>query len=251
MHFEHKHDSCDGPDSPCHEDIEPWCRRPRGTPNYSLRLLGEPLHRFSRLPSQASARSPRDDLAGCPGTLQDLPAPGALRTRCGIEFCGSSGRVRRFRCVSHQLPHGLIPTLPPLRRISRDTTDTDPPIRSAVRRSEHPSYHPLSDSRPVLYRQHTPHQQPPPRQALLLRPYDTAPRSRGEYAPTTALAAMAGGSSPLSRGILLRGRTPGRRRRIIPALAGNTFFAAAIPSAWRDHPRSRGEYPRKSDLIWH
>ena len=35
-------------------------------------------------------------------------------------------------------------------------------IRSAVRRSEHPSYHPLSDSRPILYRQHTPHQQPLP-----------------------------------------------------------------------------------------
>ena len=77
MRFEHKHDSC-GRARSCLPvgGIEPWCRRPRGTPTTPFRLLGEPLHRFSRLPSQASARSPRDDLAGCPGTLQIRQHPG-------------------------------------------------------------------------------------------------------------------------------------------------------------------------------
>ena len=52
----------------------------------------------------------------------------------------------------------------------------------------------------------------------------------------------ADGSSPLSRGIQSPNRQPQYRRRIIPALAGNTFRGAADWDRCTDHPRSRGEY---------
>ena len=124
--------------------IEPWCRRPHGTPTTPFRLLGEPLHRFSRPPSQASARSPRDDLAGvswnasgptCTRNFEDPMRHRILRT---------FGQVRRFRCV-HISCHRLIPTLPTvtayLPRYHRHrSTRSDP----AVRRSEHPSFNPLA-----------------------------------------------------------------------------------------------------------
>ena len=48
------------------------------------------------------------------------------------------------------------------------------------------------------------------------------PRSRGEYSRTIASDLPAPGSSPLSRGIRLRGRPVDRCPGIIPALAGNT-----------------------------
>ena len=83
---------------------------------------------------------------GCPGnTPRTCPAPGTLRTRCGIESCGSSPRVRRFRCVSHRLPHGLIPALPAV-TVYPPETPLKPihTIRSAIRRSEHPSFNPFA-----------------------------------------------------------------------------------------------------------
>ena len=49
------------------------------------------------------------------------------------------------------------------------------------------------------------------------------PRSRGEYASIGRYSNATRGSSPLSRGIRPPSRSPARRRRIIPALAGNTF----------------------------
>ena len=50
------------------------------------------------------------------------------------------------------------------------------------------------------------------------------------------------GSSPLSRGIHRHEGALHRRRRIIPALAGNTSARHCNnPNMW-DHPRSRGEY---------
>ena len=91
------------------------------------------------------------------------------------------------------------------------------------------------------------------------------PRSRGEYQLDDAQLFVLGGSSPLSRGIRgrvlaaslddrgssplsrgIRGRgsfRPGRRR-IIPALAGNTLGVPKSVVARQDHPRSRGEYRR-------
>ena len=50
------------------------------------------------------------------------------------------------------------------------------------------------------------------------------------------------GSSPLSRGIPLDVIVNGTRKRIIPALAGNTGPGGVRWIRWRDHPRSRGEY---------
>ena len=58
---------------------------------------------------------------------------------------------------------------------------------------------------------------------LLVRPTTTDhPRSRGEYLMLHLLGALAEGSSPLSRGIPHLPHLSGSRRRIIPALAGNT-----------------------------
>ena len=68
------------------------------------------------------------------------------------------------------------------------------------------------------------------------------PRSRGEYAFHLQLDVWSSGSSPLSRGIQLPPELPERPTRIIPALAGNTMNWATLKLAWRDHPRSRGEY---------
>ena len=68
------------------------------------------------------------------------------------------------------------------------------------------------------------------------------PRSRGEYRPSASVTVSENGSSPLSRGILgvvHRGR---RCRRIIPALAGNTYPGRCCGHYHWDHPRSRGEY---------
>ena len=53
------------------------------------------------------------------------------------------------------------------------------------------------------------------------------------------------GSSPLSRGILTDSDCQLTVPRIIPALAGNTGSVGSIPDAATDHPRSRGEYPRR------
>ena len=50
------------------------------------------------------------------------------------------------------------------------------------------------------------------------------------------------GSSPLSRGIPNRPRRRTQRRRIIPALAGNTRKRLLALNQAADHPRSRGEY---------
>ena len=69
------------------------------------------------------------------------------------------------------------------------------------------------------------------------------PRSRGEYSEGGSIPFPPLGSSPLSRGIRpflgLRPRIP----RIIPALAGNTRVQVTPATKWKDHPRSRGEYP--------
>ena len=68
------------------------------------------------------------------------------------------------------------------------------------------------------------------------------PRSRGVYAHPPRHSLLAGGSSPLARGLLIPNPSSGPRSRIIPARAGFTRAQRARqPSAW-DHPRSRGVY---------
>ena len=73
------------------------------------------------------------------------------------------------------------------------------------------------------------------------RPTDH-PRSRGEYYLDYPLSVAIQGSSPLSRGIPRRRIRVRARRRIIPALAGNTSLEGALLDGLKDHPRSRGEY---------
>ena len=71
------------------------------------------------------------------------------------------------------------------------------------------------------------------------------PRSRGEYRREVRPCSPSLGSSPLSRGI--RPHAPDRiLMRIIPALAGNTAAVLPVANDTGDHPRSRGEYPRRS-----
>ena len=70
------------------------------------------------------------------------------------------------------------------------------------------------------------------------------PRSRGVYTRGTGCAPRTTGSSPLARG-LPGGDAVGRAgRRIIPARAGFTRPVRLTMRAIRDHPRSRGVYPR-------
>ena len=67
------------------------------------------------------------------------------------------------------------------------------------------------------------------------------PRSRGENAVTAGRTRLPAGSSPLTRGKLLR---PGRAttpRRLIPAHAGKTFHGRPVERTRPAHPRSRGE----------
>ena len=68
------------------------------------------------------------------------------------------------------------------------------------------------------------------------------PRSRGEYVGGDAGVTGCPGSSPLSRGILVRACEKLRQLRIIPALAGNTQNDRSTREGCQDHPRSRGEY---------
>ena len=71
------------------------------------------------------------------------------------------------------------------------------------------------------------------------------PRSRGEYLIMDIGEELSCGSSPLSRGIHGGTPTPRGGRRIIPALAGNTCRFRRAWCTAPDHPRSRGEYPRR------
>ena len=74
------------------------------------------------------------------------------------------------------------------------------------------------------------------------------PRSRGEYLLTLHQTDPEPGSSPLTRGI--RGPKPENveKARFIPAHAGNTIKPLPIRRMSWVHPRSRGEYPVRSDL---
>ena len=81
------------------------------------------------------------------------------------------------------------------------------------------------------------HSGPPPRDH---------PRSRGVYPRAGLVALWAGGSSPLARGLPVREASRPRRWRIIPARAGFTRTRARGGHLHRDHPRSRGVYPRRA-----
>ena len=68
------------------------------------------------------------------------------------------------------------------------------------------------------------------------------PRIRGEHWDSVAAELTPTGSSPHTRGALVRPRRRHVRRRIIPAYAGSTPSGAAGTSSTWDHPRIRGEH---------
>ena len=68
------------------------------------------------------------------------------------------------------------------------------------------------------------------------------PRSRGVYAGHEISVSVAGGSSPLARGLRASGDAPERSARIIPARAGFTVGVVGHGPVRQDHPRSRGVY---------
>ena len=68
------------------------------------------------------------------------------------------------------------------------------------------------------------------------------PRSRGEHGLPDTVQWTAKGSSPLTRGALLRSRHHPSKLGIIPAHAGSTLVGWRWRRSWMDHPRSRGEH---------
>ena len=75
------------------------------------------------------------------------------------------------------------------------------------------------------------------------------PRSRGENLIGAVRTLVVTGSSPLTRGKLDRGGTDLGGDRLIPAHAGKTRSGADRWSAYRAHPRSRGENPPRMSEV--
>ena len=67
------------------------------------------------------------------------------------------------------------------------------------------------------------------------------PRSRGENRPTASSRMYQKGSSPLTRGKLVRAGYERKSMRLIPAHAGKTRQKGHLTRARQAHPRSRGE----------
>ena len=87
-------------------------------------------------------------------------------------------------------------------------------------------------------------------QARLCRPRARDhPRIRGEHANALVAASRALGSSPHTRGALLRLLHSRARRGIIPAYAGSTPRPGAGQSPAADHPRIRGEHEGLADEL--
>ena len=107
---------------------------------------------------------------------------------------------------------------------------------------------PLTRGKPLAYkRKHVKHGLIPahagktPTRGTVLGPLGAHPRSRGENRLFGLSRALAGGSSPLTRG-KLHIKTGGRwARGLIPAHAGKTGTGRARPRVAGAHPRSRGE----------
>ena len=77
------------------------------------------------------------------------------------------------------------------------------------------------------------------------------PHSRGENGTISRCVGTGLGSSPLTRGKLVRPQRWSRGRRLIPAHAGKTYGLEARQRHRRAHPRSRGEnfYRLRPDRI--
>ena len=152
VRLEHSPGSCDGPVSACHEDTRaPGVDSPRRTPVAPCGCLGSPCPDSFDRPSQALTLGSPWRFGGVSWNASGPTCSRALSTRCGIDLAGPLVAVRRFRCVSHQLPHGLIPILPTVaaylpRCHGHRSTRSGPQSAAA----SNPSYQsPLRDSRPV------------------------------------------------------------------------------------------------------
>ena len=77
------------------------------------------------------------------------------------------------------------------------------------------------------------------------------PRSRGEYPIEHLSQKRSLGSSPLTRGIHAAEEQRADQVRFIPAHAGNTFPVDLLVKMVKVHPRSRGEYTKKSLILSH
>ena len=74
------------------------------------------------------------------------------------------------------------------------------------------------------------------------------PRSRGVYRRLSTGILLRFGSSPLARGLHEHSRSGPVRLGIIPARAGFTAAPSTRKAPSRDHPRSRGVYPRRPPM---
>ena len=74
------------------------------------------------------------------------------------------------------------------------------------------------------------------------KPWRVHPRWCGEHSPCCAMRSISNGSSPLARGTLHHIGQPARRRRFIPAGAGNTREERLASPSTPVHPRWRGEH---------
>ena len=72
------------------------------------------------------------------------------------------------------------------------------------------------------------------------------PRSRGVYRRWPDPGDAGAGSSPLARGLPMQRKHLWIPRRIIPARAGFTAHLPHLLARRKDHPRSRGVYPRRA-----
>ena len=78
--------------------------------------------------------------------------------------------------------------------------------------------------------------------ALRRRAQRDHPRIRGEHPPSDGRRRGRGGSSPHTRGALMRLLADEDAVGIIPAYAGSTDFSPSTSGAAADHPRIRGEH---------
>ena len=76
------------------------------------------------------------------------------------------------------------------------------------------------------------------------------PRACGEHGRCRRPTGGTRGSSPRLRGTRADATSQGHRRRIIPALAGNTRSTVSAVSSTKDHPRACGEHPSSPYQRW-
>ena len=72
---------------------------------------------------------------------------------------------------------------------------------------------------------------------------------RGEYPTEWGYIINDTGSPPLARGVPRGSIEVENKRGITPACAGSTMDRGLVKAFWKDHPRLRGEYTKKSLIL--